>query len=290
MKALTNKQRESVAGYCFTAPAMLGFLVFILIPTVAVLILSLFRWDLVGEPLFIGFDNFRKLAASKSFINTLKVTGKYVLINIPPQYLLAIVFALCMTNITRGHKFLRTIILIPWIVAPIAISVVAKWMLNEKMGLINYYLGVLGVGPIDFFSPSNALLTVSIVNIWQYVGFSALLFYIGIQNIPSDYYEAAVIDGAGGWSKFAYITLPLLKPTILYQMITGVINSFQVFDTIYGMTNGGPGEATNVFYYSVYLEAFQFLNMGYAASMCTVLFFIMLVITGIQLYLFRDKD
>ena len=249
-----------------------------------------FKWDLVGEPVFLGLQNFKTLWASKSFRNTLRVTGTYVLINIPPQYFLAMIFALCLTKIKRGHKTLRTIILLPWIMAPIAISVIAKWLLNEKMGLINYYLGLIGIRPINFFSTSNALLTVSVVNIWQYVGFSALLFYIGIQNIPTDYYEAAVIDGANGFSKFIYITLPLLKPTILYQMITGVINSFQVFDTIYGMTNGGPGEATNVFYYAVYLEAFQFLNMGYAAAMCTVLFLIMLVITGIQLYLFRNKD
>lgn len=290
MRKLTNKQREAMAGYCFTAPAMLGFILFILLPTIAVLILSLFQWDLIGSPVYIGFENFKSLMSSESFINTLKVTGIYVLINIPPQYLLAMVFAIFLKNITKGHKTLRTIILIPWITTPIAISIVAKWMLNEKMGLINYYLGLIGIGPIDFFSVSNALLTVSLVNIWQYVGFSALIFFIGMQNIPSDYYEAADIDGASGMKKFWCITLPLLKPTILYQMVTGVINSFQVFDTIYGMTNGGPGEATNVFYYAVYMEAFQFLNMGYAASMCTVLFIILLIITAIQLYLFRDKE
>lgn len=287
---MTNRRREAIAGYCFIGPAMIGFLVFVLLPTIAVLVLSLFKWDLVGEPIYIGLDNFRNLLKSSSFSNTLKVTGLYVLINIPPQYILAMFFAVCLSKINRGHKILRTIILFPWIVAPIAISVIAKWLLNEKMGIINYYLGLLGIDPINFFSTSNALLSVSVVNIWQYVGFSALLFFIGMQNIPTDYYEAAVLDGAGAFGKFRYITLPLLKPTILYQMITGVINSFQVFDTVYGMTNGGPGEATNVFYYAVYMEAFQFLNMGYAAAMCTVLFFILLIITILQLYLFRDKD
>lgn len=290
MKLLTNRRREAIAGYCFTAPAMLGFLFFILIPTAAVLVLSLFDWDLVGSPLFIGLGNFKKLFTSSSFINTLKVTGLYVLINIPPQYVLAMIFALFLKRITRGQTVLRTIILVPWITTPIAISVVAKWMLNEKMGLINYYLGILGIGPVNFFSTQNSLFTVAAVNIWQFVGFSALLFYIGMQNIPEDYYEAAEIDGASGWKRFVYITMPLLKPTIMYQMVTGVINSFQVFDTIYGMTRGGPGETTNVFYYAVYMEAFQFLNMGYAAAMCTVLFLILLVITAVQMYMFRDKD
>ncbi|QBE96648.1 sn-glycerol-3-phosphate transport system permease protein UgpA [Blautia producta] len=290
MKSLTNRRREAIAGYCFTAPAMLGFLFFILIPTGAVLILSLFDWDLVGEPLFIGLTNFKQLFTSASFINTLKVTGLYVLINIPPQYILAMFFALFLKRITKGQTALRTLILIPWITTPIAISVVAKWLLNEKMGLINYYFGLLGWGPVNFFSAGNALFTVAAVNIWQYVGFSALLFYIGMQNISEDYYEAAEIDGANGGKKFLYITLPLLKPTILYQMVTGVINSFQVFDTVYGMTRGGPGEATNVFYYAVYMEAFQFLNMGYGAAMCTVLFLILLVITAVQMYMFRDKD
>lgn len=290
MRALTNKKREALIGYSFVAPAMLGFAIVVLLPVVIILVLSLFKWDLVGEASFIGLDNFRKLMHSKSFANTLKVTGTYVLINIPPQLILAMLVALCLTKIRRGQKVLRAIILLPWIVTPIAISIVAKWMLNEKLGLVNYFLNVFGINSINFFNSKNALFTVSGVNIWQSVGFSALLFFIGMQSIPTDYYEAAVIDGVNGWQKFTKITLPLLKPTIMYQMITGIINSFQVFDTVYGMTGGGPGEVTNVYNYSVYMEGFQFLNTGYAAAMCTVLFFIMLAITAIQLRLFRDDD
>ncbi len=290
MKTLASKKKEALAGYIFIVPTMIGFLAFVLIPTIAVLILSLYDWDLIGTPTFIGIDNFVKLANSSSFKNTLKVTDTYVLINIPPQYFLSMIFAIFLKNIVKGHKILRTLILMPWIMTPIAISIVAKWVLNEKMGLLNYYWQQLGFKSINFFSADVALITVSGVNIWQYVGFSTLLFFIGMQNIPEDYYEAAQIDGANSITKFLHITLTLLKATILYQLITGIINSFQVFDTIYGMSSGGPGDATNVFYYAVYMEAFQFLNMGYAAAMCTVLFAILLVITCIQLYLFRDRD
>jgi ABC-type sugar transport system permease subunit len=157
------------------------------------------------------------------------------------------------------------------------------------MGFVAYYMGLMGFSAVDFFNANMSLLTVALVNMWQFVGFSTLLLFIGMQNIPMDYYEAAEIDGVNAFSRFFCITLPLLKPTLMYMTVTGIINSFQVFDTVFGMTRGGPGEATNVYYFSIYMEGFQFLNMGYAAAMCTVLLVILLVVTGIQLRMYRDN-
>jgi multiple sugar transport system permease protein/sn-glycerol 3-phosphate transport system permease protein len=290
MKAWTSRKLESVAGYLFIAPAMAGFVIFVFIPTIAVIILSLFQWDLIGIPAFIGIANFIRLFSSSSFINTLKVTAIYVLIHLPPEYLLAMIFGLALRHIKAGHNLLRILILLPWITTPIATSIVWKWVLNPKMGLVAYYMRRLGLPAIDFFNADISLVTIALVNMWQFVGFSSLLLFIGMQNIPMDYYEAADIDGVNAFSRFFCITLPLLRPTLMYMTITGVINSFQVFDTVFGMTRGGPGEATNVYYFAIYMEGFQFLNMGYAAAMCTVLFVILLMVTGIQLRMYRDSD
>lgn len=289
MNRLSSKSREKAAGYLFIAPAVLGFLLFVFAPTIIVIILSLFKWDMIGEMTFLGLGNYSKLFTSSRFLNTIKVSALYVVYNIPPQFVISLLFAVALKNVNRGNKLLRTLILVPWITTPLAISVVWKWVLNEKIGMVNYYIKMLGFNAIKFFSNDNALLSMAWINIWQYVGFSTIIFYVGLQSIPDDYYEAADVDGVGSLAKFWYITLPLLKPTIMFQAVTGIINSFQVFDTVYGITKGGPGQATNVFYYAIYQEAFQFLNMGYASAMCVVLFVILLIFTIIQLYMFREN-
>jgi multiple sugar transport system permease protein/sn-glycerol 3-phosphate transport system permease protein len=289
IRGMSTRQRETAAGYLFVAPTMIGFLVFILVPTFAIFIIALYKWDLVGIPIYLGWTNYGKLFSDPLFANSLKVTAIYVLYNLPVQFLLAIVLALVLQRIGRGQKFFRTLVLLPWITTPVAISIVWKWILNQRLGLLNYYLGLTGVTPIDWFNVSHALGTIAAVNIWEYVGFSTILFLVGLQSIPNDYHEAAKMDGFNARQEFFFITLPLLKPTILYQTVTGLISSFQVFDTIYGMTRGGPGNATNVLYYSIYLNGFQFLNMGYAAAECVVLFLVLLVITAIQLAAFRDR-
>ena len=288
MKALTARRLEAMTGYFFVAPAMLGFIIFVFAPTIIVMVLSLYEWDLIRTPIFLGFDNFARLFSSPSFQNTLRVTSLYVLIYLPPMYILAMLFALALKNINKGHKLLRAIILLPWITTPIAISIVWRWVLNPQIGIVGYYTRRLGLGHIDFFTADMALITVALVNIWQFVGFNTLLFFIGMQNIPVEYYEAAEIDGVSGFSRFFGITLPLLKPTIMYQTVTGLIHSFQVFDTVFAMFRGGPGDRTNVIYFAIYLEGFQYLNMGYAAAMCTVLFMILLAVTIVQLRMYRD--
>jgi len=284
-------RNEAMAGYLFVAPTVIGFLVFVLVPTFSIFFIALYKWDLIGEPVYVGLHNYVAMFNDPHYFNTLKVSALYVLYNLPPQYLIALFMALILKKLTKGQKVFRTIILLPWITTPIAISVVWKWALNQRLGLVNHYLSLIGVPhAIDWFSSPYALATIAAVNIWEFTGFSTILFLVGLQSIPNEYYEAGKVDGTNVWNEFFRITLPLLKPTILYQTVVGVIGSFQVFDTIFGMTKGGPGEATNVYYFAVYQDAFQFLNMGYASGMCVILLLILMFSTALQLYLFRDRD
>lgn len=280
--------RSWLYGLLFILPTFGAYLLFSLIPTAAVFVLSLFRWDLVNEPAFVGLDNFSQLFGDPLFLKSLRITFTYVLYNIPIQYLLSLLLVLALNRSLRGIKAFRVVYLVPWVTTPVAVAIVWKWVLNPSTGILNYVIERLGFDRVDWFSSAMAMKSVLMVNVWQHTGFSTLIMLVGIQSIPKVYYESAQIDGAARFRSFRHITLPLLKPTLLFLLITGFIGSFQVFDTVYTMTSGGPGDSTSVFYFLIYKQAFHFLEMGYASAMSVVLFLILMAVTLLQFKLFRN--
>jgi ABC-type sugar transport system permease subunit len=269
------------------APMILGFSVFSLIPVVVVVLLSLFNWDLSGTPKFVGLHQYETAMADPEFWHSLGLTGLYVVVNLPLQWLLSLGLALLLRRNVPGSGVFRVIFLIPWVLTPIAIATLWKWILNPLTGVLNYLMSTVGLHSVDWFSSPWALKTVALVNIWQFTGISTAILLVGMQAIPEMYFEAAKIDGAGGWKTLIHISVPLLRPTILYLVVTGVLGSFQVFDTVYGLTLGGPGNSTEVFYFYLYQQAFQFSNFGYASALAVMLFILLMLFTVGQLIYFR---
>lgn len=280
---------EAWYGYGFIFPTMAAFLVFSLIPTIGVVALSFFEWDMINTPSFLGLTNYINMFVSSEFWHSLWVTVKYVFYSQVTKIILALVIALALNRKIPGMKYFRAPIILPWIVMPIAVGVVWKWILSPSTGLLNYYLEKIGLPTTTWFSPGNVLQSIALVDVWQYFGFTTILFLIGLQGISPMYYEAASIDGANKWRSFWNITLPLLKPTFLFIVVTAVIGSFQVFDIVYATTQGGPGSLSKVYYYLIYEKGFQQLQMGYASAMSVFLFAVLMIVTIIQLRLFKDN-
>ncbi|WP_304457976.1 carbohydrate ABC transporter permease [Alicyclobacillus sendaiensis] len=274
---------RQLAPYAFIFPSFVGVLAFLLVPAVAVLVISLFSWNMLSPPRFVGLRNYLDILKDPIALHSMLTTVYYVVLNIPAQTVLAILLALMLNRRLPGTGVLRALFVLPWLAMPVAISVVWNLIFDPTNGVLNNLLVALGLRPQQWLSsPAEALPCVASVNIWQWTGYNMLFFLAGLQSIPSHLYEAANIDGAGRFRKFFSITLPLLRPTLLFVLITSVIGSFQVFDTVYVMTQGGPGTATNVYNYYIFQQGFQFFHMGYAAALSVILFLVILLVTLIQ--------
>jgi ABC-type sugar transport system permease subunit len=275
-------------GYGFIFPTMAAFLVFSLIPTIGVVVLSFFQWNLINAPQFLGIENYVNMFHSQEFWHSLWVTIKYVFYSQTSKIILALVIALALNSKAPGMKLFRIPIILPWIVMPIAVAIVWKWILSST-GLLNYYLVQIGLSKLTWFSPGNVLQSIAVVDVWQYFGFTTVLFLIGLQNIPQMYYDAASIDGANKLKSFWHVTLPLLRPTLVFILVTAVIGSFQVFDIVYATTQGGPGDLSKVYYFLIYEKGFKNLQMGYASTLSVFLFVILMIVTLVQMRLFRNN-
>lgn len=286
------RRKFSLAPYLFILPSLVGVLVFLLLPAIAIMVISFFKWSMLSAPHFIGFGNYEKIFHSSKALHSFLVTGYYVLLNIPVQTALAIILALMLNRKSRWMSFFRSIYVLPWLLTPVAVAATWLWLMNPGYGYLNHVLQALfGINPPWVSSKALAMPAIAMVNIWEFTGYNTLFFLAGLQAIPQHLYEAAEIDGAGPIKRFFRITLPLLKPTTMFVLITSVIGSFQVFGTVFVMTQGGPGEATNVIVYEVYKEAFQFFHMGYASALVVILFLAILLVTLLQfLYFNRNTN
>lgn len=277
-------------AYLYLLPSILGSLIFVLIPVVAVFVLSFFHWDLVGTPRFTGLNNYKTLFESSLFWYSLRITIEYVAMTVIPLVVLSLGLAMLLNRKFVGGSAFRTIAVLPWLATPVAIGVIWEWIFNPQTGVVNSVLGFLGLPePAWLSSFTLALPTVAFVMVWQFLGYNMLFFLAGLQGIPRFLYEAAQLDGARPVQVFLRITLPLLRPTMLFVLVIDMISSFQVFDTIYIMTNGGPGYSTYVLNVSIYEHAFAFLNVGYASALSMVLFIIILTISMLQFRYFRNR-
>lgn len=267
----------------FLLPGLLGLLIFTIAPLIASLVLTLFRWDLLTPPAFIGVENFVKLSADRSFWAALQHTLSFVAGYLPLVVVVSLGLALLLNAPLRGIGLVRTAFFLPVVCSWVAVALLWGWLFNPKFGLVNYLLSLVGIaGPGWLFDAKWAMLAIILTSVWKDLGFVLVLFLAGLQAIPQDYYEAAGLDGANRWQQFVHITLPLLAPTTFFVMIISLINSFQVFDQVWVMTEGGPAGATAVLVVEIVKHAFRYGQMGYAAAISWVLFAIVFGVTLIQ--------
>jgi multiple sugar transport system permease protein len=280
------RRRRAATGYALLAPSLFGVVCFLLLPVLVVIWLSFQRWDLIGPISFVGLDNYRSVLSDGVFANALLVTLLFVLLVVPIQTLLGLAAATFLTRGLPGSGWFRTIYVLPWICAPLALGVVWKWILAPTDGALNTLLNQR----IEWLSdPSLALPAVAAVVIWTNVGYVTLFFMAGLLNIPDHILEAARIDGAGPVTLFWQIKLPLLRPTMFFVLVTTVVSAFQTFDQVYALTQGGPGHTTDVVAARIYYEAFEAFNLGRASVMAVILLVILVVITLAQQLYFRRR-
>ena len=281
---------ESITAMLFILPSLIGFTVFYAVPAVRGIWISFTDWDLLREAKFIGIENYVDLLSDKDFWNALLVTLYYVLLNIPLQTVLAMIIAVMMSRLTKS-MVIRALIILPWLMPPVVVGLIWLWLLDPNLGIVNAGLKALGLPMIAFFGlPQWAMPTIAMINIWEYVGYTALLIFAGLQSIPGSVYEAASIDGASENQMFWKVTVPLLRPVLVFVAVTSVIGSFQIFDTIAITTKGGPVNATQVMNYYIYEQAFSRFNMGYATALSMVLFLILIFVSMMQMRIMRADE
>ena len=278
------------AGFAFIAPWLIGFALFTAFPMFMSLLLAFSKWTAMSSldrAEFVGLTNFRVLAAEDgSFRQSLWVTGYYVLLAVPVTQVMALAVALLMNTRARGIGVFRTIYFVPSVVSGVALAVLWLKLFNRDYGLINWLLSplrLIGLSPPDWFGADAgwaAIPAFVIMTLWG-VGGGMVIYLAGLKGIPASLYEAARIDGAGAWRRLWNITIPMLSPLIFFNVVMGVIASFQIFTQTKVMTNGGPNDATLFYVLNLYRFAFEFHEMGYASAMAWVLFVIILALTAL---------
>lgn len=267
----------------FLTPALIGLGLFNAIPTIHSFYLSFTSWNFLGTPRFVGLDNYRDLFADSLFYQVLGQTLVYATTTVVGEVVLALAIALLLARPLRGMAIFRTAFFLPVVTSLVAVAILWGWIYDPQLGVLNWALGKLGVSPIAWLSePGWAMAAVVILSIWKGLGYNVILLLAGLSAIPSQYEEAAMVDGANGVQRLASVTLPLLAPTLFMVITVALINAFQAFDAIYMLTGGGPANATNVMVFWLYKQAFHYYHVGKASAIAYVLFAIVLAVTWAQ--------
>jgi multiple sugar transport system permease protein len=285
---LSLATREALAAYLFILPSFLGFAIFLLVPMVMSAGISLYDWELLRPPVFIGLENYRDLTRDPLFVKVVLNTAYYAFGLVPLNIVVSLSLALWLNTKLRGLTFFRLAFFLPVVTVTVAVSLIWKWMYEPRLGIVNAALGALGLpGPNWLADPFWAMPALIVLGLWKGFGYNMVLFLAGLQGIPSTLYEAAMIDGASAWQRFWKITLPLLSPAMFLAVILTVISSFQIFDQAFVMTGGGPSNATNTIVLYIFQNGFQFFKMGYASAIAWALFAVIFTFTLIQMWLQR---
>jgi multiple sugar transport system permease protein len=272
----------------FLLPSLIGLVLFVLGPILSSLGLTLFEWDLLRPPEYVGLANYHRLLSDKNFWAAFLHTLYFIAGYLPLVMAISLGLAVVLNQKIVGVRFVRTAVFVPVVSAWVAVALLWSWIFNPRFGLLNHLLGLVGIqGPGWLFDPAWAMPAIIITSVWKDIGFLMVMFLAGLQGIPQQYYEAAEIDGANKWQLFFRITLPLLSPTVFFALIISLINSFQVFDQVWIMTGGGPAGATSVIVEQIVKHAFSYGQMGYAATISWVLFLLVFVVTVVQMRLQR---
>ncbi len=280
-------RREAWAGYLFATPALIGLLVFTALPIVASFVLIFLEYDLLTPPQWNGIANVTRLPDDARLFtiygNTLRLVLGATFLNNVLGLLLAIGLNRAMP---RGIRYiLRTSIFFPVLTTTASLAVVWRFLLTQDRGVVNYLIGQIGLGPVNWLSSSAwALFSTMIYDVWKSCGFLMVIYLAGLQGIPFVYYEAARIDGAGQLQQFRHVTLPLISPTAFFAIVISLIGAFQIFDNVWVLTEGGPGDASRVIALYIYEKAFRGFEMGYASAVSFTLFVILITLTLLQFW------
>lgn len=285
---------RAMTGYAFIAPAVVFLLIFALLPFLFTIYVSLHEWNMltpVESMPFRGWENYRYLLFDDPlFRETFRNTVVFAVGNVGISVVLALALALLLNTPIRLRPFWRTAFFLPYVTSSVAISIVWANLYHPSYGLINGVLDLFSLPPQRFLaSLEQAMPSVIAVAVWHGLGYYMIIFLAGLQNIPADLYEAAKLDGAGAWRLFHSITLPLLRPTMLFVVVVNTLASLQVFDFAFILTGGGPVNSTNTLVLYMYDTAFSFLRMGRATAMAVLLFLVIFIMTLVQLRLLREK-
>lgn len=284
-----SSRSETLTGWLFAAPALIGFILLTVVPMIVSLVLSLTDYSVFKQEInFLGLGNYLTMFSSKDvyFKDALKATAYYTLLNVPASLLVALLLALALNTNIKGRGIFRSIFYLPSIVPSVASCVVWLWLLNQQYGLLTTIAKNLGFGTPGWLWDKNTVIpTIVMMGLWN-TGNTMVIFLAGLQGIPRVYYEAVEVDGGNAWHKLIYVVLPMLTPTIFFNAMTAIIGSFQVFTEGYILTKGGPGNSSLFYVYYLFRQAFEKATMGYA---CALAWFLMLVILFITMIVLKTQ-
>lgn len=276
---LTLEQREALLFYALISPWFIGFVVFLGYPMLRSLYLSFTDYNLLSPPIWVGLRNYERIFNDPEFWQSLKVTFLYALGSVPGSLIIALALAMVLSQKLRGVNIWRTIFFLPSVLSSIAVALLWLYVFRPEGGLFNIVLGWFGIKGPGWYTSEVWALPALIIMSWWSIGGQIVIYLAGLKGIPESLYEVAEIDGANNWVKFRYVTLPMLSPTIFFNVVLGIIGALQVFDVGWVMTRGGPNNATLFYMLNLYRRAFQFVQMGYASALAWILFIIIMVIT-----------
>jgi multiple sugar transport system permease protein len=281
-------KRKALMGYLFLAPTILGILVFTAGPVLASFGLSFYSWNVFKPPVFLGIDNYQRLFTDGRALNGFYNTIRFVVMAVSLQITLALLLALALQR--RMAKplryFFRSAYFLPLLMSGAAVSISLAYLFHTEFGVINYYLGLVGLPRISWLtSASVAMYTIVLTSVWHHVGFTFIIFVGGLGNISPEILDAADVDGAEGFNRLWHVILPMLSPTLLFAFVVGIIGALQVFEEPYIMTRGGPGDATRTAVLVMYEAAFKNIEIGYGSAITVILFLVIMAVTAFQFWL-----
>ncbi|MFE5836866.1 carbohydrate ABC transporter permease [Arthrobacter sp. NPDC056493] len=289
-KSFIHRLGDLKVALFFVFPAMIGFVLFYLVPTIRGVYLSFTEYSILGDPTWIGIKNYTAMLGDELFWNAMWVTVQYVGLNIGFQTVIALGLALLMHRVAKS-TFIRGALLLPFLVANVIVALLWFWMLDYQIGIVNEIISWMGLPRIAFFGSEQwAIPTVAAVNVWRHMGYTALLLFAGLQSIPNHVYEVASLDGASPTRTFWSITMPLLRPVLVLVLVVTVIGSFQVFDTVAVTTAGGPINASRVIQMYIYQKAFGESDFGYASALSVILFLILALVAFVQMKFLKGNE
>ena len=271
--------KRSENGLIFVLPALIGTFIFIIIPIFCSFALSFTEWDLLNEIKFVGLENYRAILSENEFHKILINTLVYAISTTFFAVIIPLIIAAIINTKLRGSEIFKTIYFLPFITPAVVIAIVWGWIFDPNIGPVNT---LLKTNLTWLFDTNLAMPVLIFVSVWKLIGYNVVLFLTGFTTIDKSVYEAAKIDGAGSWKTFTQITLPLLKPTTYFVTLVTAISSFQVFDLIYIMTEGGPNNSTNIIVYSIYKYAFEYFDIGKSCALAYILFLMIFILALIQ--------
>ncbi|MCP5455869.1 MAG: sugar ABC transporter permease [Thermotogae bacterium] len=292
---MTRNKKRALTGILFILPGLISYLLWTIYPILNSFFMSMFKWNINPKipNQFIGIENYINLFKDEKFYTALINTLKYTVVTVPGQLILGLIIAILLNRKAKGSTFFRLLYYLPVVTSWVVVSVLFQYLFSSRGGMVNYILkDILHFIPknIKWLSdPSKAMIPIYILGIWKGIGWSMLIFLAGLQGIPKIYYEAAQLDGASSWKQVKHITLPLLRPTMIFQIVMLTIGGFNVFLSVFVMTGGGPRGSTEVLSSYMFKEAFSYFHFGYASAISFVFFIIVFTISQIQRK-FLNKD